>query len=88
MIKEQVEFGELSRRLKNNWGLIYDDRKKYFELKKKIWTERYNQRQITELTFNRIIKNIDSSIQKIEKYNPHIIPREEINKIDCTDEIY
>lgn len=86
MIKEEIEYSELSRKLKSPKGLTYDDWRKYFNLKKKIWQNRYDTHQITIYTLDNIIKSIDSSLKKIEKYNPHIIPLEEVMRNDYDDE--
>ncbi len=86
MIKEEIEYCELSRKLKSQKGLTYDDRRKYFNLKKKIWQNRYDTHQITIYTLDNIIKSIDSSLKKIEKYNPHIIPLEEVMRNNYDDE--
>lgn len=79
--KEQEKYGVISRKLKSEWGLTYDDRRIYFEFKKKLWIQRYEEKQITKQTLDNIIKNIDTSIDKIEKHNPHIIPIEEVRPI-------
>lgn len=74
-------YDQLVSKLKKIW-LTYDEYMEYCRLNLELWKSYLDRWEITEKTYNTHKNHIDRVKEKLSKYNPHIIPREEVMSYD------